>query len=63
MGQNRTASVVAEEKSTLYRLSTKELKLLEEENPEAASVLHQIIIRLLAERVTHLVKTVNALQK
>lgn len=63
LGQERTASVIADEKSTVYRLSMADLKQLERENPEAASVLHQIIIHLLAERVTHLVKTVNALQK
>ncbi len=63
LGQNRTASVITDEKSTVYRLSAEDLKQLELENPEAASILHQIIIRLLAERVTHLVRTVNALQK
>jgi len=63
LGQERTASVITDEKSTIYRLSAEELKKLEQDNPEAASMLHQIIIRLLAERVTHLVRTVNALQK
>lgn len=63
LGQNRTASVITNEPSIIYRLSNADLKQLEKDNPEAAATLHQIIIRLLAERVTHLVKTVYALQK
>jgi hypothetical protein len=35
---------------------------MEQSDPEAASHLHQIVIRLLSERVTHLVDTVNALE-
>ena len=63
LGQDRTASVITDEPSTIYRLTAEDLKQLEMDNPEAASMFHQIIIRLLAERVTHLVRTVNALQK
>ena len=63
LGQHRTASVITDEHSVVYRLSNEDLKQLEVDHPEAAAMLHQIIIRLLAERVTHLIKTVNALQK
>lgn len=63
LDQNRTASVITDEHSIVYRLSREGLKRLEMENPEAAAMLHQIAIRLLAKRVTHLIKTVNALQK
>ncbi len=63
LGHARTANVTASEQCIIYRLSIKDLKQLEKENPAAASMLHQVIVRLLAERITHLVKTVNALQK
>lgn len=63
LGRPRTADVVTAEQCTMYRLSSTKLRELEKENPEVASKLHQLIVRLLAERVTHLVKTVSALQK
>ena len=63
LAQNRTASIVADEPSTLYRLSLHDLQRIEKEDPEAASLLHRLVVHLLAERVTHLVKTVDALQQ
>jgi SulP family sulfate permease len=63
LGQDRTASIVADEASTLYRLSRQDLQRIEREDPEVAAILHRIIVHLLAERVTHLIKTVNALQQ
>jgi SulP family sulfate permease len=63
LGHERTASVVTEVPSTIYSLSKEGLHLLEETDPEAASVFHQVIARLLAERVEHLVGTVDALQR
>ncbi|UCC87923.1 MAG: SLC26A/SulP transporter family protein [Anaerolineales bacterium] len=59
----RTAAVVTDEPSTIYRLSLPRLQQMERTNPEAASTFHQIIIRLLSERLTHLIHTVNALQR
>ena len=63
LSQDRTASIIADEPSVLYGLSRKDLQRIEQENPEAAATLHLIIVHLLAERVTHLVSTVNALQR
>ena len=63
LGYTHKADVVTAEDCILYRLTANNLKQLENENSEIASLLHQIMVRLLAERVTHLVKTVNALQK
>ncbi len=63
LGHTHNADVITAEKCILYRLSTKNLRQLEKQNPKVASVLHQAMVRLLAERVTHLVETVNALQK
>jgi SulP family sulfate permease len=63
LGQNRCASVITDEHSIIYRLSAEDLKQLEKDMPETAAVFHQVIIRLMAHRVTHLIKTINALQK
>ncbi|MFN2137738.1 MAG: SLC26A/SulP transporter family protein [Candidatus Promineifilaceae bacterium] len=63
LGLARTAEVVADTPSILYRLSLADLKEMEMDNPEAASALHQIIIHLLAERVVHLTNSVKALER
>lgn len=63
LNQPRTASVVTDEPSTIYRLSIQTLKHMEQSDPEAASLFHQGMIRLVSERLTHLINTVNALQR
>lgn len=63
LGKKRAASVITNEDSVIYRLSIDKLKRLENKKPETASMLHQLVVRLLAERVTRLIRTVNALQK
>jgi SulP family sulfate permease len=63
LNQDRTAAIIADEPSVVYRLSVESLRLMESSDPQAASTLHQIIIHLLSERVTHLVRTVNALER
>ena len=63
LGKKRTASVITDEKSVIYRLSIKDLERLEKKNPETANILHQVVVHLMAVRFTHLIKTVNALQK
>ena len=63
LGQKRTAAVIADEPSTVYLLSSKNLAEMEKNSPEVASYFHQLIIQLLAERTTHLIRTVAALEK
>ncbi len=63
LGQSRTAAVIADEPSTIYLLSAKSLAKMEKKSPEVASYFHQLIIQLLAERTTHLIRTVSALEK
>jgi CRP-like cAMP-binding protein len=63
LGQKRTAAVVADEPSTVYLLSAKSLTNMEKKAPEVASYFHQLIIQLMAERTTHLIRTVAALEK
>ena len=61
-GKARTADVVAEAPSIVYRLTRAGLEKMEMENPDVASMLHRLIVRLLSDRVTHLMDTVEALQ-
>jgi sulfate permease, SulP family len=63
LGQKRTAAVVADEPSVVYLLSANNLAKMEKTAPEVASYFHQLIIHLMAERTTHLIRTVAALEK
>jgi hypothetical protein len=36
---------------------------MEQNSPQVASYFHQLIVQLLAERATHLIRTVAALEK
>jgi SulP family sulfate permease len=63
LGRRRTAAVVADETSSVYRITRGDLRRLEHENADAASAFHLIIARLLSERAVHLIDTVDALQR
>ncbi len=63
LGYERTASVVADAPSTVYRLSHENLQRMEKESPKAAANMHCLIVHLLSERVSHLVQTVSALER
>ena len=60
LGGQRTADVIADEPSVLYRLSLAELQEMQTSDPDAASALHRLIAILLAERVSHLTTVVEA---
>jgi SulP family sulfate permease len=61
--QKRTAAVVVDEPGTVYQLSSANLAAMERDSPAVASYFHQLIIQLLAERTTHLIRTVAALHR
>lgn len=63
LNRPRTAAVVTNQPSTIYRLSMQTVKQMEQHDPAAASLFHQGINRLVSERVAHLINTVNALQR
>ena len=63
LNQSRTAAVVTKEPSTIQRLSWRALKQMEKNDPEVANLFHQGITLLLAERLTLLTNTINALQR
>ena len=62
LGNQRTAAIVVDEPSIVYRLSRRDLQRMEEADPDAAAVLHRIVAQLLAERVVHLNTMVDGLQ-
>lgn len=62
LGTRRSAAVVVDRPSVIYRLSQETLSRIEHEDPEAANAFHRAIIHLLGERVLHLVRAVDALQ-
>lgn len=57
----RTANVVTEQKSVLYRLSFESMKKMETDDPAVASALHEWIARLLAERMADNNRSIEAL--
>ena len=62
LGTRRSAAVVVDRPSVIYRLSRDALSRIERDDPEAAHAFHRIIIHLLGERALHLVRVVEALQ-
>jgi sulfate permease, SulP family len=61
MGTPRTASVVAESPSTLYRLSRQALHEIEIQDPQLAVTLHRRFATILAERLADNLTTMAAL--
>jgi len=61
LGTVRTASVVADRPSKVYRLSRSALKEMERNDPELAAYLHRWMARLLAERLAENNRTIEAL--
>jgi SulP family sulfate permease len=59
----RSAAVIADEASVTYRLSRDALARMELEEPQAALAFHRLMVQLLGERATHLMRTVQALQR
>jgi sulfate permease, SulP family len=63
LGRRRTADVVADEPSEIYRVTRAGLARIAAHDPAAAAAFHLILARLLSDRVVHLIETVDALQR
>jgi SulP family sulfate permease len=63
LGRRRSAAVVADETSSVYRITRDDLRRLEQKHPDAATTFHLIIVRLLSERAVHQTDAVDALQR
>jgi SulP family sulfate permease len=57
LGQLRTATVIADEPSIVYRLSTDALAQMEKEHPVVAMALHRLIVEKTANRINHVIKS------
>lgn len=57
LGELRTATVIAEAPSIVYRLSKEALLQLEEERPNVALALHKLLVEKTAKRVNHVSKS------
>jgi SulP family sulfate permease len=61
LGTPRTATVVADEACRLRRLSRASLETMERENPALAASLHRAFVRLMSERLSETLTTLQAL--
>jgi SulP family sulfate permease len=61
LGAHATASVVAEEESSICSLSRTALSDMERSDPLVAAAFHKFIVRLLGERLTNANKSLSAL--
>lgn len=59
LGDLRTATVIADQPSVVYRLSKEALAKMEMENPFVAIALHRLIVEKTAKRVNHVFKSVK----
>jgi SulP family sulfate permease len=57
----RTANVVAEEPTVVYRLTREAFDQMQEKDPAAAAALHKLIIRLLSDRLEFANREISAL--
>jgi SulP family sulfate permease len=63
LGSKRNASVVTETQTTIYKLTAESLKKMETEEPEAAALFHKFIAHVMAEKLSHLMATVETLMR
>jgi SulP family sulfate permease len=63
LGSKRNASVVTDTPTTLYRLTTDALSEMEANDSEAAALFHKFIAQIMAEKLSHLMTTVETLMR
>jgi SulP family sulfate permease len=63
LGSKRNASVITDTPTTLYRLTTESLNQMESESPQAAALFHKYIANVMAEKLSHLMSTVETLMR
>ena len=51
LGSSRSAEVIATQKSTVYKISKRSLKMLEEQNPWASAAFHQYMASVMAKKL------------
>jgi SulP family sulfate permease len=61
LNQTRTATIITDAPSIVYRLTKSSLEKMEKDDPELAAALHQWMARMLAERLSDNNRTLEAL--
>ncbi|MBI3445458.1 MAG: cyclic nucleotide-binding domain-containing protein, partial [Magnetospirillum sp.] len=61
LNEERSASVVADQDCTIYRLTARNLERMEAEAPEVAAAFHRLMARQLAERLRNTDHLIRAL--
>jgi SulP family sulfate permease len=61
LNQTRTANVITDTPSIIYRLAKNSLDQMEKDDPDLAAALHQWMARMLAERLRNNNRTLEAL--
>jgi SulP family sulfate permease len=63
LGSKRNASVVSETPIKVYRLTTEAITTMETDDPEAAALFHKFVVHIMAEKLSHLMSTVETLMR
>jgi SulP family sulfate permease len=63
LGSKRNASVVSETPVKVYRLTTDAITTMESDDPEAAALFHKFVVHVMAEKLSHLMSTVETLMR
>ncbi len=63
LGTKRNASVVSETPIKVYRLTAESLTSMEANDPEAAAAFHKFIVHVMAEKLSHVMSTVETLMR
>jgi hypothetical protein len=61
LGTPASASVAAAQASTVYSLSAEELRKLEREDPQAAALLHRLLLKRVGQRLRNALESLEAL--
>ncbi|MFN2215139.1 MAG: SLC26A/SulP transporter family protein [Anaerolineales bacterium] len=63
LGSKRNASVVSDTPIKVFRLTTEALGKMEANDPEAAAEFHKFIVHIMAEKLSHVMSTVESLKR
>ena len=63
LGSKRNASVIADTPIKVYRLTSESIRSMESSDPEAAAAFHKFIVLIMADKLSHIMSTVETLMR
>lgn len=63
LGSKRNASVIADTPIKVYRLTSEAIRSMESSDPEAAAAFHKFIVLIMADKLSHIMSTVETLMR